>query len=231
MSNAQADPVSSGQPPVPDSVRVQILATEHWSLLATRSLLWNETFSRVGMFITSLSTASVALALVAQVAAFKDEFSIFALLVLPVVLFLGIGTLLRLNNSRDEDVWQVIGMNRLRRAYLDIDPDLEKYFITSPFDDMPGVMLTYNPTYPSLLTRILGSTPVLVGVINASLAGVIVALLVEFFVADPLVYVPLGVVVGMIAAALMVGVLPTREITRLERQHAPRFPRSAPDTQ
>ena len=48
------------------ALRVQMLATEHWSLLATRSLSWNEAFSRASMFLSLLSGAVVALALVAQ---------------------------------------------------------------------------------------------------------------------------------------------------------------------
>jgi hypothetical protein len=47
-------------------MRLQILSTEHWSLLASRSLAWNESFSRGGMFLATLSGAIVALALVAQ---------------------------------------------------------------------------------------------------------------------------------------------------------------------
>ena len=34
---------------VTDAVRLQILATEHWSLLASRGMTWNETFARAGM--------------------------------------------------------------------------------------------------------------------------------------------------------------------------------------
>src|SRR5262245_863145 len=50
---------------ITDAVRAQILATEHWSLLATRSMTWNEIFSRASMFMTVLSAAVVALAVVA----------------------------------------------------------------------------------------------------------------------------------------------------------------------
>ena len=42
---------------------VQILSTEHWSLLASRSLAYNEAFTRGGMFLTFLSASIVALAL------------------------------------------------------------------------------------------------------------------------------------------------------------------------
>ena len=45
------------------ALRIQILASEHWSLLATRNLSWNESFSRATMFLTVLTGAVVALAL------------------------------------------------------------------------------------------------------------------------------------------------------------------------
>ena len=44
------------------AMRLQILSTEHWSLLASRSLAWNESFSRAGMFLTTLTGSIVALA-------------------------------------------------------------------------------------------------------------------------------------------------------------------------
>jgi hypothetical protein len=43
----------------PVAIRVQILAGEHWSLLATRGMTYNEIFSRTGIFLTVVS-ASVA---------------------------------------------------------------------------------------------------------------------------------------------------------------------------
>src|SRR5262249_19356734 len=109
---------------VTDAVRAQLLATEHWSLLATCSMTWNEVFSRASMFITVLSAAVVALALVAQATAFGPAFRTFALLVLPVVLLVGLATLVRLGEDNAEDYWLVIGMNRLRHAYLELAPEL-----------------------------------------------------------------------------------------------------------
>ncbi len=72
-------PALSDRSGVTDAVRAQILATEHWSLLATRSMTWNEVFSRASMFVTVLSAATVALALVAQATAFGPGFRLFAL--------------------------------------------------------------------------------------------------------------------------------------------------------
>src|ERR1700675_435950 len=88
------------------SQRIQILATEHWSLLATRSLSWNESFARASMFLTLLSGTTVALALVAQATSFGQGFVLFALLILPVVLFVGLTTYVRLLEINNEDcVW------------------------------------------------------------------------------------------------------------------------------
>jgi hypothetical protein len=39
-----------------------ILSSEHWSLLGTRSLIWNEAMSRATVFLTVLSASIIALA-------------------------------------------------------------------------------------------------------------------------------------------------------------------------
>src|SRR5215204_6208420 len=94
----------------PLGLQLQVLSTEHWSLLASRSLAWNESFSRAGMFLSTLSGAIVALALVAQANNFGDGFRIFALVILPVVLFIGLTTLIRLGIANYHDGLTVIGM-------------------------------------------------------------------------------------------------------------------------
>ncbi|HLB78229.1 MAG TPA: hypothetical protein VJO72_14460, partial [Candidatus Dormibacteraeota bacterium] len=57
-----------------DAGKLQILATEHWSLLATRSLTYTESLNRVTIFLAILSGAMIALALVAQVDRFGPAF-------------------------------------------------------------------------------------------------------------------------------------------------------------
>src|SRR5436189_629619 len=116
----QGESVSTGA--VSPAMRLQILSTEHWSLLASRSLAWNESFSRAGMFLTTLTGAIVALALVAQASAFGDGFTLFALVILPVVLFIGVATYIRLGTSNYHEGLCVIGMNRIRAAYLELAP-------------------------------------------------------------------------------------------------------------
>lgn len=208
---------------VSDAIRVQILATEHWSLLATRSMAWNEMFTRASMFITVLSATVVALALVAQATGFGNWFSVFALLLLPVVLLLGIGTQIRLGAARREDVWFVQGMNRLRHGYLDIAPDLEPYFVTDHHDDVAGVMRSTFEDPRLSPGLIISATPAIVGNLNAIVAGVLVALVGATLGAP----VGLTVALGAIASGLYIGVsirTAVREIGRIRHEWRSRFP-------
>ncbi len=167
----------AGNDGVPPQMRLQILSTEHWSLLATRSLAWNETFSRAGMFLSTLSGAMVALALVAQASNFGEGFAIFALVIMPVVLFVGVATFVRLAASNYLDAMCVVGMNRIRAAYVEMAPDLERYFVTSANDDQRGVAITMGvaPGTRSGL-HLIAATPSVVITLNSVIAGAIAAL-------------------------------------------------------
>ena len=102
-----------------------ILAAEHWSLLAARSLIWNEAMSRATVFLTVLSASIISLALLADATGFGPRTSTLALVLLPVVLLLGIATFVRQVQINNEEFQLVLAMNRLRRAYLAIEPGLE----------------------------------------------------------------------------------------------------------
>ena len=94
------------------------------------------------MFIAALSGAVVALALVAQATDFGSGFVAFALVLLPVVYFLGVVTIARLAQVNHENRLWVQGMNRIRNAYLQLVPELEPYFVMSRYDDEAGVLMT-----------------------------------------------------------------------------------------
>jgi hypothetical protein len=129
-------------------------------------MTWNEVFSRASMFITVLSAAIVALALVAQATAFGPTFRLFALLVLPIVLLVGLATILRLGAANGEDFGLLMGMNRLRHGYLELAPELEPYFVTENHDDPRSVFASYGMGVRMSLSRILVGTPNLVAAIN-----------------------------------------------------------------
>jgi hypothetical protein len=73
--------------------------------------------------------------MVAQATDFGDGFVAFALVLLPVVFFLGAVTIVRLTQVAWEDGVWVQGLNRIRHAYLELAPELEPYFVTSHYDD------------------------------------------------------------------------------------------------
>src|SRR5260370_42412465 len=80
-----------------------------------------------------------------------------------------------------DDFRWVVGMNRLRRAYVDLHPELEPYFITSGYDDLSG---TLQPlAYPVATGKRVGSVlhaiqalPGSLSVIVAAVGGATVAL-------------------------------------------------------
>src|SRR5437868_6786924 len=123
--------MSTEVPPVPEprvASKLQVLATEHWSLLATRSLTYTESLGRVNIFLAILSGAVIALALVAQADHFGPAFIAIAIVMLSVVLFAGVATIARLMQLNGDDYRWVVGMNRLRHAYLELHPELEPSF-------------------------------------------------------------------------------------------------------
>jgi hypothetical protein len=183
-----ADGAPLGPPHLADPRALTILTTEHWSLLSTRSLAWTETFARAGMFLATVSASTVALALVGSVV--RDGFIAFALVILPVVLFIGLATAVRLAQASMDDGLSVQGMNRIRHAYVEMVPEMAPYFVTSHYDDVVGVMITVGappeiatrvgqPTIASMIGGLLHGFVTAMGmimVINCVLAGVIVAL-------------------------------------------------------
>jgi hypothetical protein len=155
----------------PDAL--QILTTEHWSLLAARNLVYTEAMGRTSIFVAALSGAVVALALVAQADDFGSGFVAFALVLLPVVYFLGVVTIARLAQVNRENRLWVQGMNRIRHAYLQFAPELEPYFVTSKYDDEAEILRS-SLAAQRPLTRMQPfiSAPGVVAVLDSVVAGV-----------------------------------------------------------
>jgi hypothetical protein len=210
------------------SVRAQLLATEHWSLLATRSTTQSEVLSRITTFLMLVSASIVSLALIGQVTRFDRQFITVALVLLGMVVMVGLLTQVRLGNAAVEDRAHVIGMNRLRAAYLQLDPGIERYLVTSAHDDDQGIWQTYNPLLgPNPIWQPFASSPAFIMLVNAGLTGVFAALVAVAFDAP-------GPLVGAVGAACGLAflgstvTLAARRIRRVHRRHVSLFP--APDT-
>jgi hypothetical protein len=190
-----------------DPRALQILSTEHWSLLATRSMSWSESFARTGLFLSVLSASVVALGLVGGATGFGGGFAVFALALLPVALFVGLATFVRLDEVNMEDALWVAGMNRIRHAYLQIKPGLEPYFTAGTTDDMIGIgrtfAMTRHPTRANTLVHQFITTPGMVAVVNGALAAAIVGIALAA-IAGPnmLSTIPIGLAVGVALIAI-----------------------------
>jgi hypothetical protein len=210
------------------SVRAQLLATEHWSLLATRSTTQSEVLSRITTFLMLVSASIVSLALIGQVTRFDRRFITFALVLLGMVIMVGTLTQMRLGNAAIEDLAHVIGMNRLRAAYVELDPDIERYLVTSAHDDDNGIWQTYNHLMgPNPIWQPFASTGAFITLVNAGLTGVFAALVAVAMDAP-------GPLVGAVAAAgglAFLGIsvtLAVRQVGRVSRRYVSRFPPSDP---
>jgi hypothetical protein len=159
-----------------------LLATEHWSLLASRSLGYTEAFNRVSVFLTVLSASIVGLALVVNSQGFGDEFLWAALLMGPMVLFLGVTTFIRLVEINLEDGLQLISMNRLRHAYIEMAPELIPYLSTGWHDDEKGLYdsIMMGRAYVSRpALHFIVTTPTVIGVVTAFVAAAEIALIMN----------------------------------------------------
>ena len=128
------------------------------------------------------------------------------------------------------DALTVIGMNRIRAAYLELAPDLEPYFVMGIHDDAPGVGVTMAvPPGTSPIVHLIAGTPTLVMVLNGVISGAIAALaLIRFTPAGDAIVLVVG-----LAVAIIVYVLEVRsargKIRRSQHAIVPMFPTPSAD--
>jgi hypothetical protein len=191
-------------------------------------LSWNEASSRAATFLSALSAAVVALALVAQATSFGEGFVTVALLILPVVLFLGVTTFVRLVEINKEDVRWVIGMNLLRHAYLEAAPELRPYFITGWHDDEDGIMATFGARAGlGGFTHEFVTAPGVLAVVNGALAGVLTGVVGPRLGAGTSLTLGLAVAIGLLTIALL-AVYQYQGAVEPRAQRRRRFPNEAP---
>ena len=217
-----------------DSEIIQILATEHWSLLATRALTYQESLGRVNMFLAILSGAVIALALVAQADHFGPAFVSIAIFMLAVVFVVGFFTVARLLALNRDDFQWVLAMNRIRHAYLELHPELEANFTTSGHDDLAGALQTLRiePSGASALGSMVHNLQTLPGVVSvmvAAVGGAIGGLVAAGFGA-PAVVVLLAGIATFVAAAVLMWIWSRRAIGGYGPDIGARFPKPPTST-
>ena len=185
----------AGGGPLSDPRALQILSTEHWSLLATRSLAYNEAFSRAGMFLSFLSASLIVIGFLVGAQASSSAILPVVFVLLLADLYIGVATVGRLLGASAEELQCVRGMNRIRHAYGEMVPGLEPYFVSGFHDDAHGVLATYGyDARPGLIGNILHgltTTIGMVGTIDAMIVGALGAV------------IAIGLGGGLVAALLL----------------------------
>jgi hypothetical protein len=210
---------------------IQMLSTEHWSLLGARSLAYNEAFVRAGMFLTFLSTSFVALALVAQAMSFGRDFLSVAAVVLAFDLIVGVTTFLRMNGANLDDLRANHGMARIRHAYTQITPIVTPYFTTPTHDDIDAVTAVYGPISDRLAGQFvygLSTSNGMIGLIVSMVGGVLTTVVAMLFGLGGGASIWIGVVGGLIVLAGLFAYT-FAQITREQARIPAMFPTPAAD--
>jgi len=216
-----------------DPRALTILTTEHWGLLTARSLVYNESFSRGGMYLTFLSASLVALGFVSQGLA-GPTLPWVVLAILALDLFVGLATLGRLVSAGTEEVRVLQGISRIRHAYLELVPTLEPYELGPASDDLASVVLgVYGATAsrkpPGMLASIahgLTTMPGLISVLDAAVAGAIAAVVTGVVGAAAPVALFAGVTSGLVAMIVIFRLLIV-QFMRQGRTLPARFPQAS----
>jgi hypothetical protein len=162
---------------------LQFMTTEHFALQTAKSAIVAETNGRAALYLSAVSSAVVAMAFIGQVSGVGDSFLWFAVLLFPALLFLGITTFVRLNQTSIESMMHARRINRIRHYYVELAPELAPYFAHATHDDMVDFLeqlAIFVPERPGPLWAIwqrLLTISGAVGVINGVLAGVLAGVL------------------------------------------------------
>jgi len=214
-------------PPSP-AVRAQLLATEHWGLLASRSTAQSEVLTRITIHLTLVSAGLVTLGLLSQAAVPEGGFPVAEIGVLAFLVVVGVMTEVRVGGVADQDMQYVIAMNRLRAAYVDLDPGVERYFLAASHDDEAGMRRTYSFILVEGASHVLGSSFMLVFTVNGLLLGLLGASIVAAAGGTALLATVVGVALGVafLVGSMLVGF---RHYDRTWRTYRPIRPHPSSD--
>jgi hypothetical protein len=212
-----------------DPRALEILTTEHASLLSTRVLSYNEAFSRAAMFLTFLSASLVVTGFLVGAQGLRADAPAIIAILLAADLFIGLATFGRLIDASYEELRCVRGMNRIRHAYREMVPGLAPYFVTGFHDDPTGVLGAYTHTRSGALAALgigLTTTSGMIGVIDGLVAGALCGVVALGLGAA----LALGVAIaigGFVVVFGLIAAYGSRTVARRQRQAESVFPSRA----
>jgi hypothetical protein len=182
---------------------------------------------RISILLTLVSAGLVSLALVGQVTGFRDVFPLYAIGILGIITLIGFLTQIRVRNVGMEDLMYVLAMNRLRAAYLELDPGIAPYLMAASNDDLAGMSRTYFFLDPDRNRhQLAGSTMMFIAVVNSALIGLLAAAVVTALGGGLALAVTVAVVLGVVYIGLSIW-RGGREFFRFWRSYEPLAPTPA----
>jgi hypothetical protein len=169
--------------------------TEHFNLQTARALTVSEANGRASIYLAALSGNLIALAFVGQMSRLGAAFYAFALILLPVLAFVGVVTFLRLVQCSIEDLAFARRIALLRSLYLRLSPELEPYLVVTE----PRPAKAPSPGPWQLTLTAAGMVAVINSVVTAACAGLVLEAAGIHALAIP---VALGGVIGVAAFTL-----------------------------
>jgi hypothetical protein len=168
--------------------------TEHFNLQTARAVTVSEANGRASIYLAALSGNLIALAFVGQMSRLGAAFYAFALILLPVLAFVGVVTFVRLVQSSIEDLAYAHRIALLRSFYLRVSPELEPYLVA-----VPGARAAAPPSAWQLTLTAAGMVAVVNSVVVAACAGLVLEAAGVHSLAIP---VAAGAVIGAAAFTL-----------------------------
>ncbi len=185
----------------PSPLMLQALTTEHFTLQGARSVIISEVNSRATIYLSAVSSTVVALAFVTTLSQSQELVRAFALVLLPVLCFMGIVTKSRLEQLSFADFQYQRAINRIRHAYVDVAPEAARYLMLSIHDDVRGVAQT--AMYQEGRRMGVLTAAQMISVINSVIIGLIIAIAFRWLSGTGgLRSLLIGVVAGVIVSVI-----------------------------
>ena len=160
---------------------VSFVTTEHYTLQTARAATIAESTGRGTVYLTSVSSVTVALAFIGQVSKLGTPFFVFAFVLLPALFFVGVVTFERVLQTSKEDGLLAMRINRVRRFYVDFGPGLGNYLAMPVQQDDPEAAMRQHGIRGGRWQTLL-AMPGMIAVINSVLIAVLAGLVAGRFI-------------------------------------------------
>jgi hypothetical protein len=171
----------AGMTPEEQRLVAGVLGSEYGLLMGALSGAWSASLARTSLFLGVLSAAGIALGFASQGGVGGTDFRGLSLVVLPLVLFLGIATFIRVVQVQRESIIYITGLNRIRHFFQESVPASRPFFVLPAHDDEValyrsiGTGMSRRPPRFRLLYLVV-QTQGIVGVVTSVVAGAVAGL-------------------------------------------------------